>query len=94
MKGTRRFRDYLKERLKDEEFRKGYEEEGVYAEVALQVARLRAEKKMSQKRLAEILCTSQQMVSRLEDPKNTSYSVKTLMKLARAFGKELRVQFV
>ena len=94
MKGTRRFRDYLKERLKDEKFRKGFEEEGVYAEVALQIARLRVERRMSQKRLAEILHTSQQMVSRLEDPRNASYSLKTLEKLARALGKELRVQFI
>mgnify|MGYP001557865224 CR=1 FL=1 len=94
MKGARRFRDYLKERLKDEKFRRGFEEEGVYAEVALQIARLRVERRMSQKRLAEILHTSQQMVSRLEDPRNASYSLKTLEKLARALVKELRVQFV
>ena len=94
MKGTRRFRDYLKERLKNEEFRKGYEQEGIYAEVALQVAHLRAQKKISQKRLAEMLHTSQQMISRLEDPENSSYSLKTLEKLARAFGKKLRIQFV
>ena len=94
MKGIRRFRDYLKEQFKDREFRKAYEEEGVYAQLAIQIARLRARKGLSQKRLARLLHTSQQMVSRLEDPKNTSYSLRTLIKLAHALDKELKVEFV
>ena len=94
MKGVRRFQDYLKGQLKDEEFRKGYEEEGVYAQVAIQIARLRGQKRISQKKLARLLRTSQQTVSRLEDPHNTSYSLRTLIKLAHALGKELKVQFI
>ena len=94
MKGARRFKDYLKGQLKDEEFRKGFEEEGVYAQLAVQIARIRSKKKLSQKRLARLLHTSQQTVSRLEDPHNTSYSLRTLIKLAHALGKELRVQFI
>ena len=94
MKGARRFQDYLKEQLKDGEFRKGFEEEGVYAQLAVQIARLRTRKKLSQKRLARLLHTSQQTVSRLEDPQNTSYSLRTLVKLAHALGKELKVQFI
>lgn len=94
MKGVRKFQDYLKEQLRDEEFRKGYEEEGVYAQLAIQIARLRTKKKLSQRRLARLLRTSQQTVSRLEDPQNTSYSLHTLVKLAHALGKELKVQFV
>lgn len=94
MKGMRRFKDYLRGQLKDEEFRKGFEEEGVYAQVAVQIARIRSKKKLSQKRLAQLLRTSQQTVSRLEDPRNTSYSLRTLIKLAHALGKEVRVQFI
>ncbi len=94
MKGVRKFQDYLRGQLKDEEFRKGYEEEGVYAQVAIQIARLRSRRKLSQKKLARLLHTSQQTVSRLEDPQNTSYSLQTLVKLAHALGKELKVQFV
>lgn len=94
MKGARRFKDYLKGQLKDEEFRKGFEEEGVYAQLAVQIARTRSKKKLSQKRLARLLHTSQQTVSRLEDPHNTSYSLRTLIKLAHALGKELKVQFI
>lgn len=94
MKGARRFKDYLKGQLKDEEFRKGFEEEGVYARLAVQIARIRSKRKLSQKRLARLLHTSQQTVSRLEDPHNTSYSLRTLIKLAHALGKELNVQFI
>ncbi len=94
MKGVRRFRDYLKDQLRGPEFRAAYEEEGVYADLAVQVARLRVQKHFSQKRLARLLRTSQQTVSRLEDPRNTSYSLRTLVKLAHALGKELKVEFV
>ena len=94
MKGVRRFHDYLKDELKDPAFRSAYEEEGVYAELAIQIARLRTRKKLSQKRLARLLHTSQQTVSRLEDPQNVSYSVRTLVKVAHALGKELKVEFV
>lgn len=94
MKGVRRFQDYLKGQLKNEEFRKGFEEEKVYAQVALQIVRLRAQKKLSQNRLAQLLHTSQQTISRLEDPHNISCSLKTLIKLAHVLNKELKVQFV
>ncbi|MBI2884780.1 MAG: XRE family transcriptional regulator [Candidatus Omnitrophica bacterium] len=94
MKGARRFQDYLKDQLKNPVFRKAYEEEGVYADLAVQIARLRVRKRLSQKHLARLLHTSQQTVSRLEDPRNASYSVRTLVKVAHALGKELKVKFI
>ena len=94
MKGVQRFQDYLKEQLKDSAFRKAYEEEGLYAELAIQIARLRTQKHLTQRALAKRLRTSQQMVSRLESPRNGSLSLRTLVKLAHALGKEVKVQFV
>ena len=94
MKGVRRFQDYLREQLKDPAFRKAYEEEGIYAELAIQVARLRAKRGLSQRELARRLHTSQQTISRLESPRNGSLSLRTLIKLAHALGKDLKVQFV
>ena len=94
MKAARRFKDYLKGQLKNKEFRKSFDEEAVYADLALQVARIREEKGLSQKQLAELLRTSQQMISRLEDPRNKSFSLKTLIRLAHALGKEIRVKFI
>jgi DNA-binding XRE family transcriptional regulator len=94
MKGVRRFRDYLTEQLQDPDFRKAYEEEGIYAELAVQIARLRRQKGWTQRELAKALHTSQQTISRLENPRNGSLSLQTLIKLARVLGKDLKVQFV
>ena len=90
----RKFRDRLKEELKDPAFKKAYEEEDVFAALAIQIAKLREEKALSQKELAGLLHTSQQMVSRLEDPHNDSFSLKTLLRLAKAFKKRLSIRFV
>ena len=43
---------------------------------------------------AKRLHTSQQTISRLESPRNGSLSLRTLVKLAHALGKEVKVQFV
>ena len=94
MKGARRFRDYLSEQLNDVAVRKAYEEEGVFVELAIHIAKLRARKGLSQVELARRLHTSQQTISRLESPHNGSLSLRTLIKLAHALGKELKIQFV
>jgi DNA-binding XRE family transcriptional regulator len=94
MKGVRRFQDYLKEQLKDPAFRAAYEEEGVYAELAIQIARLRDQTGLSQLELARRLHTSQQTISRLENPRNGSLSLRTLIRLAHALGKDLKIKFV
>ena len=94
MKGARRFREYLNDQLKDPAVRKAYEEEGVFVELAVEIARLREQKGLSQRELARRLHTSQQTISRLESPHNGSLSLRTLIKLAHALGKELKVQFV
>jgi DNA-binding transcriptional regulator YiaG len=90
----RRFRDYLKEQLKDPAFREAYEEEGLFVELAIQIAHLRQQEGLTQQALAMRLHTSQQMISRLESPRNGSLSLRTLVKLANALGKEVKVQLV
>jgi len=94
MKGARRFRDRLKEDLKDPEFRKAFDEEEVYASLAIQIAKIREKEHLTQEELAQRLHTTQQTVSRLEDIHNKSYSLQTLIKLAGALHKELKVEFV
>ena len=93
-KGGRRFRDYLKEQLKDPAVREAYEEEGLFVELAIQIGQLRQRRGLSQRALAKRLHTSQQTISRLESPRNGSLSLRTLVKLAHALGKEVKVQFV
>ena len=90
----RRFKDRLKEDLKNHEFKKAFDEQEILSSLAIQIAKIRHARGLSQKELAGRLHTTQQTVSRLEDPDNKSYSLSTLIKLARVFHKELEVHFV
>jgi len=90
----KKFRERLNKELQDKTFKKAFEEEDIFAQLAIQIAKLREEKALTQKELANLLHTSQQTVSRLEHPHNDSFSLKTLLKLAKAFNKKLSVQFV
>lgn len=94
MRGLRRFRDKLKEDLKNPEFKKAFDEEETYASLAIQTAKIRQKVGLTQRELAKRLHTTQQTVSRLEDIHNRSYSLGTLIKLARALNKHLKVEFV
>ena len=91
---TRKLQDRLAEELKNKEFQKAFEEEDIYATIAIEIAKLREEEGINQKELAKRLHTSQQMISRLEDPHNRSFSLKTLAKLAKAFNKRVELRFV
>lgn len=94
MKNIRRFRDRLKEDLTDKHFKEAFDEEDVFARLAVEIARIREEQGLTQKDLARRLHTSQQTVSRLENPGNQSFSLNTLLKLARAFHKRLDIHFI
>jgi len=94
MKSTVKFKEYLHEELKNPEFKKAFDEEEIYASLAIQTAKIRQEKGLTQGELARRLHTTQQTVSRLENLHNKSYSLKTLIKLARALNKRLKVEFV
>jgi len=93
MKGTVRLKDYLEEELKDPEFREAFDEEEVYASLAIQIAKIRRNNKLTQKELAKRLHTTQQTISRLENIHNKSYSLQTLIKLARILDKRVNVEF-
>lgn len=93
MKGVKRFRDRLKKDLEVPEFRKAFEEEEIFAAVAIQIAKIRKEEGLSQIQLAKKLHTTQQTISRFEDADNQSFSLKTLAKLAQIFHKKLEVKF-
>jgi len=93
MRGTIKFKDYLKRELKDPEFREAFDEEEVYASLAIQIAKIRQEQKLTQRELAKQLHTTQQTISRLENIHNKSYSLQTLIKLARILNKRVIVKF-
>ncbi|MFH0985129.1 MAG: helix-turn-helix transcriptional regulator [Candidatus Omnitrophota bacterium] len=94
MKSMRKFRDRLKEDLQDKNFKKAFDEEDVFARLAVEIAKVREEQGISQRELAERLHTTQQTVSRLENPRNRSFSLSTLIKLAKVFHKSLEIHLV
>ena len=94
MKGARKFKDKLKKELENPDFKKAFEDEEVFASIAITLAKLREKEGLTQKELAKRMHTSQQMVARLEDLSNQSCSIKTLIKAARVMNKRLVVKFV
>ncbi|HRJ44546.1 MAG: XRE family transcriptional regulator [Caldilineaceae bacterium] len=77
-------------------------EEGILEEVsaralkrllALQLSEIMAEAQMNKSQLAEHLQTSRSQVDRLLDPSNTAVTLDSLDRLARAVGKQLRIEF-
>lgn len=76
-------------------------EEGILEEVsarahkrllALQIEEIMKETSINKRQLAEKLNTSRSQVDRLLDPNNTTITLESLEKLARAFDKQLKVE--
>jgi antitoxin HicB len=76
-------------------------EEGILDEVSakahkrllmLQLADIMEESKMSKDGLAQRLQTSRSQVDSLLDPENTSITLELLERLARAVGRELKIE--
>jgi DNA-binding XRE family transcriptional regulator len=87
-----KFKDFLKEQLKDPEFKKHYDAYDLPVRLAIEIAVLRRDKKLTQAALARKMGVSQQMVAQIENPSGTP-SIKTLQKVALALGKSLNVTF-
>ncbi|MCP5018424.1 MAG: XRE family transcriptional regulator [Ketobacter sp.] len=77
------------------------EEEGILEEVsakahkrllALQIADVMKETKVTKTALAQKMQTSRSQLDRLLDPDNTSITLESLEQLARAVGKQLRIE--
>jgi len=84
----------LKKDLRDAEFRKAFDEEEVCASLAIQIAKIRQKKDLTQQELAKLLQTTQQTISRLEDINNRSLSLKTLIKVAHVLDKRLKIELI
>jgi len=87
---TRRFfRDRLKEDLRDPAFKKAYEGYDMSVRIAVQIAKIRESLGMTQARLAKLVGTKQQVISRIENGDDINPTVGTLEKIAHALGKKL-----
>lgn len=87
------FERYLAQQMKNKAFKKAYEEEGRRLEIAYQILQLRNKQKLSQKALADKLDTTQSVVARMEAGQQ-NFSIDTLEKIASAFKRELKIEFV
>jgi len=87
------FEVYLKEELKNPRFKKHYDEYGRRLEIAYKIALLRDQKKMSQKELARKIGTKQSNIARMEAG-DQNFTTDILQKVASAFGRNLKIDFV
>jgi antitoxin HicB len=66
----------------------------IKAIVARQLAAEMKKRKITKKRMAELMKTSRAQVDRLLDPDNGSATIESLQRAARIVGRELRLQLV
>ena len=87
------FNEYLKEQMKDPEFKREYN--ALEPEFAIIQALIDARKAsgLTQKQLAEITGIAQADISKLENG-NANPSLRTLQRLASGMGTSLRIEFV
>ena len=80
----RRFKDYLQDKLQDEQFRKLFEEEKELLELSLKVVDARKQSGLSQKELSEKAQVTQQQISKIENGINCN--MLTFLKVCHALG--------
>jgi antitoxin HicB len=62
--------------------------------IAWQIKQAMKEKKLTKKRMAELMETSRSQIDRLLNPKDHNVTLETLEKAAMIVGRQLRVEFV
>lgn len=87
------FDDYLKEQLKDPEFKKLWEESEPAFQAGCAMIEARIKAKISQRQLAKKAKTTQAVISRIENM-TVSPTIGMLQKIATSLGKKLEIKFV
>lgn len=82
------FRDFLRE----EGMLAAVEERAMKQALALQLARLLKEQELTKAEMAVRMKTSRAAVDRLRDASNTSVTLTTLGKAARALGRTIKIE--
>jgi transcriptional regulator with XRE-family HTH domain len=83
----------LRKNFRDREYAEEYAKSFLNAYVATQIKVIREQRGLTQAELGDHIGTTQTGVSRYEDVNYSSWSLRTLMKIARAFDVRLRVSF-
>lgn len=81
---------FLKEELKDPEFRRAYEEEGLKFKIAQAVYKRRKARNLSQAALAQKARTTQKVISRIEHS-DVSVGVDLLQRIASALDLKVSI---
>lgn len=80
----------IERHLKDKEFKIYFEKSEVKRKIAQEITALRKAKHLTQAQLAEEVGTKQQVISRIENPKDKRMpSLEFLDRIAKAFNKRL-----
>lgn len=87
------FDRYLKEQMKDPDFKKEWDENEVRYQLMMMVLRARNEEQLTQSELAERTGLRQSNISRIEKGQSMP-SIATLAKIAQGLGKRLEIRFV
>lgn len=85
-----RFRDFIEEMKKDEEFKTQYEKASILIEFAREMVLLRKSKGLTQEQLANLVGTKKSNISRIEKGLQ-NLSVEMMIKIADALGTKLNV---
>ena len=80
--------------LDEEGIREEVTSAAIKAVVALQLAAEMKKRKITKRRMAELMKTSRAQVDRLLDPDNGSATIESLQRAARIVGRDLRLELV
>jgi len=89
----KRFDNYLKEQLKDEEFKREWNILQPELEVMKAIVDARTSMNLTQKQLSELTGIDQADISKLENGTRNP-SIRLLQKLADGMGKRLEIRFI
>lgn len=87
------FKETLNERLKDNDFKKEYDELEPEYQLINEILKARSEKQLTQIQLSEITGIAQCDISKIENG-NANPSLKTIERIASGMGKKLKLNFV
>lgn len=80
--------------MESPKFKATYEEVAMKLGIGEEIAELRHKSKLSQLELARRVHTSRSAIARYENGEYAHYNLFTLLKIAKALNKELKVKFI
>jgi ribosome-binding protein aMBF1 (putative translation factor) len=88
------FDHWLKKKLKNPEFKRHYQTEGIKLRIGIRIAELRNKAGLTQSELAKKIGVSQGFIAQLEMADTENYEIKTLKRIASAIGMTLVIGFI